>query len=140
MSDKDKVSIQWFQTRDEAFRFFLLGKCDQWMPSDNISIVSVLGVFKIVIDGGTLCEDGRRLMQDSDEVVWPTNLIEHIKSLNEASRKHMEEHYGDWVGLLAEDEDHWRAMGITTVPQLNRHFEESLKGNLVGEDLGDELL
>ena len=54
-----------------------------------------------------------------------TNLMNHIKSLNEASRKEMAQNSGTYIGLLIEEEKHWADMNVYTVEDFERYGLET---------------
>ena len=52
------------------------------------------------------------------------DLVAHIKSMNEASKKEMLETPNCFIGMLVEDPAHWREYGVYTVKQLTRYLDE----------------
>jgi hypothetical protein len=52
-----------------------------------------------------------------------TDLITHIKGINEKSRQEMAENPGTFIGLLAEDREHWNDQGIFTTEQFQFQME-----------------
>ena len=52
-----------------------------------------------------------------------TDLITHIKGINEKSRQEMAENPGTFIGLLAEDREHWNDQGIFTPEQFDFQME-----------------
>jgi hypothetical protein len=49
-----------------------------------------------------------------------TDLITHIRSLNEQSKAEMEANPGVWIGMLVEDPTHWAEQGVHTVEDFER--------------------
>ena len=47
-------------------------------------------------------------------------LMNHIKSLNEKTRKWVNQGEGRWATLHVEDPEYWEEQGITTVEQFER--------------------
>ena len=52
-----------------------------------------------------------------------TDLITHIKGINEKSRQEMAENPGTFIGLLAGDRQHWNDQGIFTAEQFEFQME-----------------
>ena len=53
-----------------------------------------------------------------------TNLVNHIKKINEKSKKEMDSNPGLWIGCIVEDPKHWKEYGITTPAQFDRYQDE----------------
>ena len=53
-----------------------------------------------------------------------TNLVNHIKSINETSKKEMDANPNLWIGHIVEDPKHWEEYGITTPAQFDRYQDE----------------
>ena len=49
------------------------------------------------------------------------NLVNHIKSINKASKKEMDANPHLWIGTIVEDPKHWADYGITTPAQFDRY-------------------
>jgi len=52
------------------------------------------------------------------------NLVNHIKSINKASKKEMDANPHLWIGTIVEDPKHWADYGITTPAQYDRYQDE----------------
>ena len=52
------------------------------------------------------------------------NLVNHIKSINKASKKEMDANPHLWIGTIVEDPKHWADYGITTPAQFDRYQDE----------------
>ena len=68
-----------------------------------------------------------------------TDLINHIKQINEDGRRRMEEDPNLWVGMITEDPDHWAEYGITTPEEFDQYLDDCVekerrRGNIVEED------
>jgi len=63
-----------------------------------------------------------------------TNLVNHIKSINETSKKEMDANPHLWIGTIVEDPKHWADYGITTPAQFDRHMDEECLYNLVSDE------
>ena len=53
-----------------------------------------------------------------------SELTNHIKSINESSKKEMDANPGLWIGTIVEDSKHWDEYGITTPAQFDRYQDE----------------
>ena len=53
-----------------------------------------------------------------------SSLVNHIKSINENSKKEMDSTPGLWIGTIVEDPKHWKDYGITTPAQFDRYNDE----------------
>jgi hypothetical protein len=53
-----------------------------------------------------------------------SSLVNHIKSINEKSKKDMDSTPGLWIGHIVEDPKHWEEYGITTPAQFDRYQDE----------------
>jgi len=51
-------------------------------------------------------------------------LTNHIKSINEKSKKDMDSNPNLWIGTIVEDLEHWAEYGITTPAQFDRYQDE----------------
>ena len=51
-------------------------------------------------------------------------LTNHIKSINEKSKKDMDANPNLWIGHIVEDPKHWEEYGITTPAQFDRYQDE----------------
>lgn len=51
-------------------------------------------------------------------------LLEHIKAINSASKKEMEEAEGLVIGMFTEDLEHWEEYGIHTPNEFDRYLLE----------------
>ena len=51
-------------------------------------------------------------------------LTNHIKSINEKSKKEMDSNPNLWIGTIVEDPTHWKEYGITTPAQFDRYQDE----------------
>lgn len=51
-------------------------------------------------------------------------LTNHIKSINEKSKKEMDSNPNLWIGTIVEDPTHWEEYGITTPAQFDRYQDE----------------
>jgi len=50
-----------------------------------------------------------------------SSLVNHIKSINEKSKKDMDANPNLWIGHIVEDPKHWEEYGITTPAQFDRY-------------------
>ena len=62
-----------------------------------------------------------------------TNLVNHIKKINEKSKKEMDSTPGLWIGTIVEDPKHWKEYGITTPAQFDRYQDEQCLYNVVSD-------
>jgi hypothetical protein len=53
-----------------------------------------------------------------------SELTNHIKSINKASKKEMDSTSGLWIGTIVEDSKHWDEYGITTPAEFDRYQDE----------------
>jgi len=53
-----------------------------------------------------------------------SSLVNHIKSINENSKKEMDANPHLWIGIIVEDPKHWADYGITTPAQFDRYQDE----------------
>ena len=51
-------------------------------------------------------------------------LVNHIKAINETSKKEMDANPNLWIGHIVEDPKHWEEYGITTPAQFDRYQDE----------------
>ena len=56
----------------------------------------------------------------SIDMIKENTLLNHIKSINESSKKWMKENPGSWAGLVPEDIKFWNDQGIFTVEDYER--------------------
>ena len=68
-----------------------------------------------------------------------TDLINHIRRINEEGRERMANDPSIWVSMITEDPDHWADYGITTPEEFDQYlddcFEKEVRsGNIVEED------
>ena len=63
-----------------------------------------------------------------------SSLVNHIKSINKASKKEMDANPHLWIGTIVEDPKHWADYGITTPAQFDRHMDEECLYNLVSDE------
>jgi len=52
------------------------------------------------------------------------DLVNHIKAINEVSKKEMDANPNVWIGHIVEDPDHWASYGITTPAEFDRYQNE----------------
>ena len=53
-----------------------------------------------------------------------SDLTNHIKAINEKSKKEMDANPNLWIGCIVEDPKHWEEYGITTPAQFDRYQDE----------------
>ena len=53
-----------------------------------------------------------------------SSLVNHIKTINENSKKEMDSNPDLWIGTIVEDPKHWNEYGITTPAQFDRYQDE----------------
>ena len=51
-------------------------------------------------------------------------LVNHIKEINEVSKKEMANNSDIWIGMIVEDPEHWSDYGITTPAEFDRYQNE----------------
>ena len=56
----------------------------------------------------------------SIDMIKENTLLNHIKSINESSKKWMKDNPGSWAGLVPEDIKFWNDQGIFTVEDYER--------------------
>ena len=59
---------------------------------------------------------------------------EYAKELNADAQKYMEQNPGHWIGMLAEDEEHWAEYGIYTADELGAYLDACVEAATTDAD------